>query len=150
MLAPEEPVFAASKVKESMAGMLAQAKLMASRHFGTELFRFNLRMVDFGDLWPLLEGKTRTEESPGSIRLEFVGPDGSIRPLRFEAGGCLISDADISNFNRYMTGQSRPTERSEDLVAETMNLLDDQDCWNKVRTIAIALANDGHGRYRRR
>jgi hypothetical protein len=148
-LGTQIPVIAASKVKESLAGMLALAKFMASQQLGTDLLKFNLSMAEFGDLWPLLKGRKKTEESPGLFHLEFVRPDGSIQSLRFEASVCLISDADITNYNCYVNGHQlgrRPTESAEELVVETMRLLDNEACWNGVRTVAMALVNGGQGR----
>ena len=144
----EVPVIAGSKAKEAVAGMLAQTKFMACQHLGTDLVKFNPGMRDFGDLWPLLKGSIRTEESPGEIHLEFVVPNGNITPLRFQANRCLISDADVSNFIYHISGKlgSRPAESPEELFVETMRLLDDEGCWKRVKTIAMALVNEGHGR----
>jgi hypothetical protein len=115
---------------------------------GTELLKFNYSMPDFGDLWQLLYGGIRTGESPGEIHLELVVPNGNITPLRFQANRCLISDVDVSNFIDHMSGKLGrcPAESSEELFVETMRLLDDEGCWKHVKTIAIALVNEGHGR----
>ncbi len=58
------------------------------------------------------------------------------------------SDADITNFKNHVDGQlgSRPAESCEELVVETMRLLDGEACWNCVRTVATALVNEGLGR----
>jgi hypothetical protein len=142
------PVIAASKARESLAGMLAQAKFMAGQQIATDLLKFDPSKVNFDALWPLLKEGRRTVESPGSIQLEFVGPGLGAQSLRFQADACLISDADITNFNYYVNGQlgCRPAESPEDLVIETMRLLDDDAHWNSVGEIAQTLANEGQGR----
>jgi hypothetical protein len=142
-------VIAASKARESMAGMLAQAKFMASQRIGTDPLTFNRSTVHFGDLWPLLKEGKRSDESPGMVHLEFQGPDSRIHTLWFQANACLISQEDINNFNYYANGHSgrRPAESPEQLIVETMRLLDDEGRWNAVRTIAVALVNEGQGRY---
>ena len=144
-------VIAASKAKESVAGMLAQAKFMAGRQIGKDLATFNVAMEDFGDLGSLLRIKEKSRKMPGTIRLEFVGSGKTVYPLVFEANDCLISVKDIENFNQFVSGHpmlSRvpPAETDEQLVIETMKLLDREDCWNSVHILATALINDGLGR----
>ena len=138
-LATQDRVIAASKAKELLAGMLAQAKLMATQQVGSSLLTFSPNMVDCGDLWTLLKGSKRSEDAPGTIHLDFVAADGTIQPMRFQANACLLSDADITNFNDYVSGHwgSYPAESTEELVVETMQLLDDEACWKRVRTIAM-------------
>jgi hypothetical protein len=142
-------LIAASKAKESVAGMLAQAKFMARQRIGTDPLTFNRSMVDFGDLWPLLNEEKRPDESPASIHLEFQGTDSRSHTLWFQANACLISQEDINNFNYYINGNSgsHPAESPEELIVETMRLLDDEGRWNAVKTIAIELVNEGQGRY---
>ncbi len=140
-------VIAASKAKESVAGMLAQAKFIAGRQVGSDLATFNVAMEDFGDLWSLL----RIKKMRGTIRLEFVDSGKTVHPLVFEANECLISVEDRENFNQYVSGHPYlgrvpPAESDEQLVIETMKLLDREDCWNRVHIMAKALINDGLGR----
>ena len=142
-------VIAASKAKESVAGMLAQAKFIAGRQVGNDLATFNVAMEDFGDLWSLLRIKEKSQKMPGTIRLEFVDSGKTVHPLVFEANECLISVEDRENFNRYVSGHHLgmvPAETDEQLVIETMKLLDREDCWNSVHILATALINDGLGR----
>ncbi len=140
-------VIAASKAKESVAGMLAQAKFIAGRQIGKDLATFNVAMEDFEDLWSLL----RIKKMHGTIRLEFVDSGKTVHPLVFEANECLISVEDRENFNQYVSGHPYlgrvpPAESDEQLVIETMKLLDREDCWNRVHIMAKALINDGLGR----
>jgi len=140
-------VIAASKAKESVAGMLAQAKFIAGQQVGSDLATFNVAMEDFEDLWSLL----RIKKMHGTIRLEFVDSGKTVHPLVFEANECLISVEDRENFNQYVSGHPclgrvPPDETDEQLVIETMKLLDREDCWNKVHIMVNALINDGLGR----
>jgi hypothetical protein len=143
------PIIAASKAMESVVGMLAQAKFVAGREWGTELLKFNLGMTDFGDLWTLLRVTQPEAKAAGTIRLEFVGLDGSVHSLAFVANECFISDEDMNNFNYHVSGKlgARPAQSDEQIVIEAMRLLDDENCWGQVSRLASVLVNDGRGNY---
>ncbi len=145
----EDAVLAANKAMESVAGMLAQAKFVAGREWGTDLLKFNPGMTDFGDLWSLLRMTKLAAKAVGTIRLEFVGPDGSTYPLIFVANECFISDDDMSNFNYHISGHlgAKPAQSDEQIVIEAMKLLNDESCWSRVAQLATALANEGQGNY---
>jgi hypothetical protein len=147
-LEAQMPVIVASKAKESLAGMFAQAMFMASQQAVGDLLAYNVQAVDFDRLLPLLKGRQAIETPPGPIRFEFWRPDGTIQSLQLQANLCLISDEDIQIFNHHVDGRlgCRPTESREELIVETIKLLNNAGLWNTVKTIAMALVNDDQGR----
>ena len=100
-VAASDSVIAATKAMESVAGMLAQAKFLACKRFATELLRFNVGMTEFGVLSSLLRKRNNEVRAAGTIRLEFVNPEGTIHPVAFSANECFISDHDMENFEYY-------------------------------------------------
>jgi hypothetical protein len=147
-LETQMPAIVASKAKESLAGIFAQARFMASQQVGSELLAYNLQAVDFERLLPLLKGRQTMETPLGPIRFEFWRADGTMQSLQLQANLCLISDEDIHNFNYHVDGRlgCLPTESREELLVETMKLLNHASRWNTVKTIAMALVKDDQGR----
>jgi hypothetical protein len=139
------PQLAGQKAKESVAGLLAEAKFLAMQHIRVDGLQFNTEMTEFGDLWTMLENDL-VQGMDHMIRLEFLRADGSVVPLTFAANEFLVSREDRWNFLSHVSSHlcgAEPFESPHELVVETMKLLDGDDCWKKVRRLARFLIDHG-------
>ena len=116
--------------KSAVAGMLAQAKFLAMRQFGSEV-RFDTS-VDLEYMTAFLRDNNRTEESPGRFVIHFIRHPGN-ETAEMENSGLCFSTEDSKGFNYYLAkgGDLDPLS----LMKDTMRLLDEPANWKRVETL---------------
>lgn len=132
--------------KAAVAGMLAQTKFLATQQGGEEV-QFDASS-DLSEMVVFLRDNMRTEESQGCVVVSFL-TGASKEKKRIEFNGLCFSTADSKGFNYYLShsGCSDP----ETLVRETMQMLDNESTWAKVKKLAsLVLSQPSTGEEKRR
>jgi hypothetical protein len=117
--------------KAAVAGMLAQTKFLASQQDGEEV-QFDASS-DLSEMVVFLRSNKRTEESPGCVVVcVLIGSSKEKKKLEFSGLCFSAADSKWFNSNLMRSGRSDP----ETLVGETMQMLNDEATWAKVKKLA--------------
>jgi len=117
--------------KVAVAGMLAQTKCLASQQ-DDEGVQFDASS-GLPEMVVFLRNNERTEESQGCVVVSvLMGLSKEKKKLEFDGLCFSTADSQYFNLNFLRSGRSDP----ETLVAETMQMLDDETTWAKVKKLA--------------
>ena len=132
--------------KVAVAGMLAQTKFLSPQQDGEEV-QFDASS-DLSEMVVFLRDNMRTEESPGVVVVSvLVGASKEKKNIEFNGLCFSTADSKLFNSNLMRSGRSDP----ETLVRETMQMLNDEAAWAKVKKLAtLVLRQPSTGAKKRR